>query len=104
MSPILELRKATKEFRGVPAIKNIDFTLERGEIHAIVGENGAGKSTLTKALAGVHKLSSGEMLFDGKPINLSGAIGGFGARHRHGVSRDQSGAVDDGRSEHLSGR
>ena len=42
MSPILELRKATKEFRGVPAIKNIDFTLERGEIHAIVGENGAG--------------------------------------------------------------
>ena len=71
MSPILELRKATKEFRGVPAIKNIDFTLERGEIHAIVGENGAGKSTLTKALAGVHKLTSGEMLFDGKPLTLS---------------------------------
>ena len=59
MSPILELRKATKEFRGVPAIKDIDFTLEPGEIHAIVGENGAGKSTLTKALAGVHKLTSG---------------------------------------------
>jgi ABC-type sugar transport system ATPase subunit len=71
MSPILELRKATKEFRGVPAIKDIDFTLEPGEIHAIVGENGAGKSTLTKALAGVHKLSSGEMLFDGKPMMLS---------------------------------
>jgi simple sugar transport system ATP-binding protein/ribose transport system ATP-binding protein len=71
MSPILELRKATKEFRGVPAIKDIDFTLERGEIHAIVGENGAGKSTLTKALAGVHKLTSGEMLFDGKPLVLS---------------------------------
>ena len=71
MSPILELRKATKEFRGVPAIKNIDFTLERGEIHAIVGENGAGKSTLTKVLAGVYKLTSGEMLFDGKPMTLS---------------------------------
>src|SRR6185312_14108849 len=71
MSPILELRKATKEFRGVPAIKDIDFTLEPGEIHAIVGENGAGKSTLTKALAGVHKLTSGEMLFDGKPMVLS---------------------------------
>ena len=71
MSPILELRKATKEFRGVPAIKDIDFTLEPGEIHAIVGENGAGKSTLTKALAGVHKLTSGEMLFDGKPMILS---------------------------------
>ena len=71
MSPILELRKATKEFRGVPAIKDIDFTLERGEIHAIVGENGAGKSTLTKAFAGVHRLTSGEMLFDGKPMLLS---------------------------------
>ena len=71
MSPILELRKATKEFRGVPAIKDIDLTLERGEIHAIVGENGAGKSTLTKALAGVHRLTSGEMLFDGKPMLLS---------------------------------
>ena len=45
MSPILEFRQATKEFRGIPAIKNIDFTLSAGEIHAIVGENGAGKST-----------------------------------------------------------
>ena len=53
MTLLLEVRKATKEFRGVPAIKDIDFTLERGEIHAIVGENGAGKSTLTKVLAGV---------------------------------------------------
>ena len=71
MAPILELRKATKEFRGVPAIKNIDFTLEPGEVHAILGENGAGKSTLTKALAGVHRLTSGEMLLDGEPIVLT---------------------------------
>ena len=71
MSVILELRKATKEFRGVPAIKDIDITLEQGEVHAIVGENGAGKSTLTKAFAGVHQLSSGEMLLDGQPITLS---------------------------------
>lgn len=70
MNPILELRKATKEFRGVPAIKDIDFTLEPGEIHAILGENGAGKSTLTKALAGVHKLSSGKILLDGAPLVL----------------------------------
>ncbi len=71
MTPILELRKATKEFRGVPAIKDIDFTLEKGEVHAILGENGAGKSTLTKAFAGVHQLSSGEMLLDGEPVVLS---------------------------------
>ena len=71
MSPILELRKATKEFRGIPAMKDIDFTLEPGEIHAIAGENGAGKSTLTKAFAGVHSLTSGEMLLDGNPVVLS---------------------------------
>ena len=104
MSPILELRKATKEFRGVPAIKNIDFTLERGEIHAIVGENGAGKSTLTKALAGVHKLSSGEMLFDGKPMNLSAPSEALALGIAMVFQETNVGAVDDGRSEHLSGR
>jgi ABC-type sugar transport system ATPase subunit len=70
MTLLLEVRRATKEFRGVPAIKNIDFTLERGEIHAIVGENGAGKSTLTKVLAGVYPLTAGEILFDGRPLVL----------------------------------
>ena len=61
MSPILEFRRATKTFRGIPAIKDIDFTLGAGEIHAIVGENGAGKSTLMKVLAGVYELTSGEL-------------------------------------------
>jgi ABC-type sugar transport system ATPase subunit len=70
MSPILEFRQATKAFRGIPAIKNIDFTLSAGEIHAIVGENGAGKSTLMKVLAGVYELTSGELIFEGKPLHL----------------------------------
>ena len=70
MSAILEFRQATKEFRGIPAIRNIDFTLTAGEIHAIVGENGAGKSTLMKVLAGVYELTSGELIFDGKPLHL----------------------------------
>ena len=70
MTPLLEVRKVTKEFRGVPAIKDIDFALAPGEIHAIVGENGAGKSTLTKILAGVYPVTSGELLFDGKPLVL----------------------------------
>jgi len=69
MSTILELRKATKKYAGVPAIEGVDFALEKGEIHAIVGENGAGKSTLTKVMAGVVNLTSGEMLIDGKPVN-----------------------------------
>ena len=71
MSAFIELRGATKEFRGVPAFKNVDLTLEKGEIHAIVGENGAGKSTLTKILAGVYPLTAGEMLLDGKPVKLA---------------------------------
>src|SRR6185312_17003471 len=49
--------------------EDVDFALEKGEIHAIVGENGAGKSTLTKVMAGVVNLTSGEMLLDGKPVN-----------------------------------
>ena len=71
MTAILELRKATKEFRGVAAIEDVDFALQQGEIHAIVGENGAGKSTLTKVLAGVYQLSAGEMYFDSKPARIA---------------------------------
>ena len=66
--PVLELRQATKKYAGVPAIDGVDFTLHRGEIHAIVGENGAGKSTLTKVMAGVVQLSSGRMFIDGQEV------------------------------------
>ncbi|TXL74248.1 sugar ABC transporter ATP-binding protein [Vineibacter terrae] len=65
-TPILELRKATKKYAGVPAIEDVDFTLMKGEVHALVGENGAGKSTLTKVMAGVVNLTSGQMLVDGR--------------------------------------
>jgi ABC-type sugar transport system ATPase subunit len=62
---VVEFRKATKLYAGVPAIQDVDFELRRGEIHAIVGENGAGKSTLTKAMSGVVTLSSGSMFVNG---------------------------------------
>ena len=65
---ILELRRATKRYAGVPAIEDIDFDLRRAEIHALVGENGAGKSTLTKVMAGVVTLSSGTMLIEGSEV------------------------------------
>jgi ABC-type sugar transport system ATPase subunit len=68
MTPIIELRKISKDFRGVYAIKDIDFALAPGEIHALLGENGAGKSTLTKILAGVYQSSGGEMLLDGQRV------------------------------------
>ncbi|HLG85997.1 MAG TPA: sugar ABC transporter ATP-binding protein [Alphaproteobacteria bacterium] len=68
-TPILELRRATKTYAGVPAIEGVDFTLERGEIHALVGENGAGKSTLTKIIAGVVTLTSGQLLIEGREVH-----------------------------------
>ncbi len=65
MNPIVEVRSATKEYRSVPAVKDVTFTLERGEVHALLGENGAGKSTLTKMIAGVVEPTSGEIWIDG---------------------------------------
>ncbi len=62
---VVEFRKATKLYAGVPAIQDVDFALRRGEIHALVGENGAGKSTLTKAMSGVVALTSGTMFVNG---------------------------------------
>jgi simple sugar transport system ATP-binding protein len=62
---VVEFRKATKLYAGVPAIQDVDFALRRGEIHALVGENGAGKSTLTKAMSGVVTLTSGAMFVNG---------------------------------------
>lgn len=74
MTPILELHQATKRYGGVPAIEGIDFTLMKGEIHALCGENGAGKSTLTKVMAGVVELSGGEMRIDGKPVSFRNPV------------------------------
>ncbi|RUZ69350.1 sugar ABC transporter ATP-binding protein, partial [Mesorhizobium sp. M7A.F.Ca.US.006.01.1.1] len=71
MADIVEFRQATKAFRGNAAVRAVDFTLRRGEVHALLGENGAGKSTLTKVLAGLYPLTSGEMLLDGKQVSFS---------------------------------
>jgi simple sugar transport system ATP-binding protein len=70
MTAFLEMRGVTKEYRGIAAIKNINFQLKRGEVHALLGENGAGKSTLTKMMAGVATLSAGKMLLEGKEVSF----------------------------------
>ncbi len=70
MTPILTVRHATKSYGGAPAIKDVDFDLRPGEIHALVGENGAGKSTLCKAIAGVVPLDTGDLTFEGAQFVL----------------------------------
>ncbi|HTO85248.1 MAG TPA: sugar ABC transporter ATP-binding protein [Methylomirabilota bacterium] len=71
MNPIVEMQKVTKLYRGVPAIRDVDFDLRPGEIHALLGENGAGKSTLTKIMAGVVDASAGRMLYRGQPTQFA---------------------------------
>jgi len=66
MTTLLEMRGITKAYRGVPAIRDIDFTLKAGEVHALLGENGAGKSTLTKIMAGAVQPTRGTMLLNGR--------------------------------------
>ncbi|WP_303815269.1 sugar ABC transporter ATP-binding protein [Selenomonas ruminantium] len=66
---LLEMRHITKEFPGVRALSNVDFTLHAGEIHSLMGENGAGKSTLVKVLTGVYPRDGGTVFLNGKAIN-----------------------------------
>ncbi|ATG47138.1 ABC transporter ATP-binding protein [Celeribacter ethanolicus] len=70
-APLIEMQNVSKDYRGVFAVRNVDFNLHAGEIHALLGENGAGKSTLTKMIAGVTQRSEGEILLDGKSINFA---------------------------------
>ena len=63
---VLEMRNIHKSFPGVRALKGVDFHLNKGEIHALMGENGAGKSTLMKVLTGIYQKDSGSITYKGK--------------------------------------
>ncbi|MCB0223529.1 MAG: ABC transporter ATP-binding protein, partial [Anaerolineae bacterium] len=83
----LEMRGITKRFPGVLANDNVNFTVEKGEIHALLGENGAGKSTLMNMVNGLYRADEGQILLDGKPVKFSSprdAIdNGVGMVHQH---------------------
>ncbi|MBB2988061.1 ATP-binding cassette domain-containing protein [Terracoccus luteus] len=68
---VLALEGVTKHFGAVAALTDIDLTVHRGEVLALVGDNGAGKSTLVKVLAGVHSADSGTITFEGRPVRIT---------------------------------
>lgn len=67
---VLTLRGISKEFPGVKALSQVDFTLRKGEVHALMGENGAGKSTLIKVLTGVYEKDAGIISLEDNEIHI----------------------------------
>jgi ribose transport system ATP-binding protein len=70
MNAAIEFKGICKSFPGVKALKDINLSIESGEIHAIVGENGAGKSTLISILGGIYQPDEGSVILEGKPITI----------------------------------
>ncbi|HHU76552.1 MAG TPA: sugar ABC transporter ATP-binding protein [Firmicutes bacterium] len=70
MANLLRMTDISKTFGGIHALRNVDFELNKGEVHALLGENGAGKSTLIKILSGVYQADSGEIALNGQAITV----------------------------------
>ena len=71
-TPVLELEGVSKSFGPVQALSEVDFKVHNGEVVALVGDNGAGKSTLVKAIAGIHPVDEGRIVFEGNEVRIAG--------------------------------
>ena len=69
---IMQLSNIHKSFGNVDALKGVSISIKKGECHCLLGDNGAGKSTLIKIMSGVHQPTSGEIMIDGRPVEMSG--------------------------------
>jgi len=74
MTEVLRVEGVAKRFGPVTALRNIDLTLQHGEVLGLLGDNGAGKSTLIKILSGYHKPDAGTISLDGEPIELTSVV------------------------------
>ena len=83
----IEMRGITKAFGSVVANRDVDLTLKKGEILALLGENGSGKTTLMNMLSGIYAPDKGEILVDGKPVTIASPEDakrlGIGMVHQH---------------------
>jgi len=71
---IIEFRHVDKHFGGIHAVNDVSFSIEKGEVHTILGENGAGKSTLMNILSGIYTPSSGEIIYKGEAVQISSPL------------------------------
>jgi ABC-type sugar transport system ATPase subunit len=69
---LLEMKGIGKTFPGVRALEGVQLTVKQGQVHALLGENGAGKSTLIKILSGAYPKDEGQILFEGRPVEIRG--------------------------------
>ena len=88
---ILEMRSIEKSFGKTRALRGIDFEVEEGEVHALLGENGAGKSTLIKVLAAFTSPDSGTIRIDGREVRLENVHQAQALGIRHHPSGDCAG-------------
>ena len=81
----ITMRHISKAFYGVPVLSDVEIHIQKGEVHALIGENGAGKSTLMKILAGLYQADAGEISIDGVPVSIQSPQDGmrYGIRFIH---------------------
>ena len=101
---VVSMRGVTMVYpNGVAANQEVDFSVRRGEIHALMGENGAGKSTLMKILFGMEQPTQGAIYLYGEKVAMTSPTGRHRARRMHGASALHACAEPHGGGEHRSG-